>query len=75
MQFISFLTCALPDTGECQLIADGKIKLKSGSQIENFTEKGIQFEDGTVLDADVVIFATGYTFSFFSYLNNSFTLF
>lgn len=55
---------ALPDTGESQLIADGKIKLKSESQIENFTEKGIQFEDGTVLEADVIVFATGYTFIF-----------
>jgi Flavin-binding monooxygenase-like len=58
------LTLALPDTGECQLIADGKIKLKSGSEIESFTENGILFEDGTVLEADVAVFATGYIFTF-----------
>ncbi|KAK2462191.1 hypothetical protein APHAL10511_005779 [Amanita phalloides] len=47
------------DVGASQLIADGKIKLKNDSQIKEFTEKGILFENGSHLDADVVIFATG----------------
>ncbi|KAG6860938.1 hypothetical protein C0995_005768 [Termitomyces sp. Mi166 len=47
------------DTGASQLIADGKIKLKHGSQLERFTETGLKFEDGSELPADVVIFATG----------------
>ncbi|PPQ75216.1 hypothetical protein CVT24_010175 [Panaeolus cyanescens] len=47
------------DTGASQLIIDGKIKLKATSDIQAFTESGITFEDGTHLDADVVIFATG----------------
>ncbi|KAG5641535.1 hypothetical protein DXG03_004810 [Asterophora parasitica] len=47
------------DTGASSLIADGKIKLKSGSAIKQFTERGLEFEDGTILDADTVIFATG----------------
>jgi hypothetical protein len=52
--------CALcTDTGGSQLIADGKIKLKSGPQIERFTEHAIVFDDGSELPADVVVFATG----------------
>jgi hypothetical protein len=39
---------------------DGKIKVKNGAQIERFTEGGIKFDDGSELEADVVIFATGY---------------
>ena len=54
---------------------DGKIKLKSGPQIEKFTEGGIKFDDGTELEADVVIFATGYVYLplsclFLSFLKN-----
>jgi hypothetical protein len=51
------------DTGGSQLIADGKIKLKSGPQIERFTEHAILFDDGSELQADVVVFATGCTFT------------
>ncbi|KAG6834009.1 hypothetical protein H0H93_012598, partial [Arthromyces matolae] len=47
------------DVGASQLIADGKIKIKSGSPIETFTETGIKFEDGSEIPADVVVFATG----------------
>ncbi|KAF8872790.1 hypothetical protein CPB85DRAFT_1190492, partial [Mucidula mucida] len=47
------------DVGASQLIADGKIKLKSNSYMKKFTENGILFEDGTGLPADVVVFATG----------------
>ncbi|KAF9037462.1 hypothetical protein BJ165DRAFT_1558194 [Panaeolus papilionaceus] len=47
------------DTGGSQLIVEGKIKLKSTSEIESFTERGIKFEDGSKLEADIVIFATG----------------
>ncbi|KII91612.1 hypothetical protein PLICRDRAFT_38413 [Plicaturopsis crispa FD-325 SS-3] len=48
------------DVGASQLIIDGKIKLKNDSPIAGFTPKGLAFEDGSTLDADVVIFATGY---------------
>ncbi|KAF4592656.1 FAD/NAD(P)-binding domain-containing protein [Pleurotus pulmonarius] len=47
------------DVGACQLIIDGKIKLKSGPRIERFTKTGLKFDDGSELDADVVLFATG----------------
>ncbi|KAI0041063.1 FAD/NAD(P)-binding domain-containing protein [Auriscalpium vulgare] len=48
------------DVGASQLIIDGKIKLKNDSQISRFTKTGLQFEDGSTLDADMVVFATGY---------------
>ncbi|KAF9236329.1 hypothetical protein BU15DRAFT_50190 [Melanogaster broomeanus] len=48
------------DTGTCQHIIDGGIKIKSGDSIERFTEKGLKFADGTELEADVIVFATGY---------------
>ncbi|KAL0956661.1 hypothetical protein HGRIS_002793 [Hohenbuehelia grisea] len=47
------------DVGASQLIIDGKIKLKSGPQIERFTKNGIKFDDGSELATDVVLFATG----------------
>ncbi|TFK35616.1 hypothetical protein BDQ12DRAFT_714647 [Crucibulum laeve] len=47
------------DVGGSQYIIDGKVKLKNDSQIKNFTEKGIEFDNGSKLDADVVIFSTG----------------
>ena len=47
------------DVGASQMIIDGKIKLKNETQISRFTEKGLEFEDGSKLDADTVIFATG----------------
>jgi Flavin-binding monooxygenase-like len=53
------------DVGASQLIIDGKIKLKNDAQIANFTEKGLEFADGSTLDADVVIFATGYVDFFY----------
>ncbi|KAG1751338.1 uncharacterized protein EDB91DRAFT_601217 [Suillus paluster] len=48
------------DVGASQMIVDGKIKLKSDGPISRFTQTGLLFEDGSSLDADVIIFATGY---------------
>jgi cation diffusion facilitator CzcD-associated flavoprotein CzcO len=48
------------DTGTSQYIVDGSIKIKNGSSIERYTEKGLKFGDGTELEADVIIFSTGY---------------
>ncbi|KAJ6502848.1 hypothetical protein C8R47DRAFT_1007901 [Mycena vitilis] len=47
------------DVGTSQLIIDGKIKLKNDAQIAEFTERGLRFQDGSELGADVVVFATG----------------
>ncbi|KAH9970112.1 FAD/NAD(P)-binding domain-containing protein [Lactifluus volemus] len=48
------------DVGASQLIIDGKIKLKNDSQLARFTQDGLEFTDRSILDADAVIFATGY---------------
>ena len=46
-----------PDTGGSKLIGEGKIKLKNDSLLEAFTETGLRFEDGSDLQADVIVFA------------------
>ena len=48
------------DVGTSKRIASGEIKIKSGVRIKKFVETGLEFEDGELLDADVVVFATGY---------------
>ncbi|KAG2364044.1 hypothetical protein BDR07DRAFT_1280627 [Suillus spraguei] len=48
------------DTGASKSIIDGHIKIKNGSAIDSFTENGLRFADGTELQGDVVVFATGY---------------
>lgn len=47
------------DVGASQLIIDGKIKLKRG-QVKELDETGVILDDGTRLDADLVVYATGY---------------
>ena len=48
------------DVGGSKYIIDGRIKLKGNcGSIKEFTEKGLRFDDGTELDADVVTFCTG----------------
>lgn len=47
------------DVGACQKIIDGKIKLKNGTEIERYTPKGLRFKDGSEIEADVILFATG----------------
>lgn len=49
------------DVGASQLIADGKIKVKQGQAITGIEGRDVEFEDGTKLEADEVIFATGYS--------------
>ncbi|KAF9237573.1 FAD/NAD(P)-binding domain-containing protein [Melanogaster broomeanus] len=47
------------NVGASQMLIDGKIKLKSDGPIKQFTPTGLLFEDGSTLDTDVVVFATG----------------
>lgn len=47
------------DVGASDLIADGTIKLAHG-QVDHLTEDAVVLADGTVLPADVVVYATGY---------------
>lgn len=48
------------DVGACDLIIDGSIKLKSGSDVDHLTETSVVLKDGTELPADLVVYATGY---------------
>jgi putative flavoprotein involved in K+ transport len=48
------------DVGASQLIIDGKIKLKAGSDVDHLTETSVVLKDGTELPADLVVYATGY---------------
>ena len=48
------------DVGCSQLIGDGKIKIKQGQEIAEIVEDGVVFEDGSKLEADVIVLATGY---------------
>lgn len=45
------------DKGGADLIAAGDIKVKQGAEPVAFTETGLSFSDGTILEADSVIFA------------------
>ena len=48
------------DVGASQLIIDGKIKLKSGVNVERINKNSITLDDGFELEADLIICATGY---------------
>jgi NAD(P)H-nitrite reductase large subunit len=58
------------DVGGSQYVIDGKIKLKSKSAMEGFTEKGLKFADGSELEADLVVFCTGRGCKPFSFLDH-----
>ncbi len=49
------------DVGCSRLIAEGRIAVKSGSSVERLTTDGVQLADGTLLEADVIILATGFS--------------
>lgn len=61
---IVFIGC-VSDVGACQKIIDGEIKVKNDTQIERFTKTGLKFADGSEVQADVVMFATGYVWFHF----------
>ncbi|TDZ59715.1 putative indole-3-pyruvate monooxygenase YUCCA8 [Colletotrichum trifolii] len=49
------------DVGCSKLIADGKVKVHhSPHGIKRFTSTGLDLADGTTLDADIIVLATGY---------------
>jgi putative flavoprotein involved in K+ transport len=48
------------DVGASELIADGKIKLKSGVALDHIKEHSVVLSDGTELPADLIVYATGY---------------
>jgi hypothetical protein len=48
------------EVGAGRLIVEGKIKVKQGQEIAQVTAAGLRFNDGSELQADEIIFATGY---------------
>ncbi|KAL4922095.1 hypothetical protein BDW62DRAFT_197331 [Aspergillus aurantiobrunneus] len=48
------------DVGASQLIIDGHIKIKQGVEISQVLADGLRFADGTELEADEIVLATGY---------------
>lgn len=48
------------DVGASELVADGKIKLASGSDVAEITEDAVILQNGTRLEADLIVLATGY---------------
>ena len=47
------------DVGSAELVANGDVKLVRG-QVEELTEDSVVLQDGTSLQADLVVYATGY---------------
>ena len=48
------------DVGASELIADGRVKLRSRTSIERIKPRSVVLTDGTELPADVIVYATGY---------------
>lgn len=48
------------NVGASELIIEGKIQLKSGTNIDRIKENSVVLTDGTELPADLIVYATGY---------------
>ena len=48
------------DVGVSQKIVDGLIKVKSDAAPVKYTSKGLAFSDGSELEAEVIVFCTGF---------------
>ncbi|KAM0280564.1 hypothetical protein ACHAQH_004009 [Verticillium albo-atrum] len=48
------------DVGAARLVVEGKIKIKQGQEIVEVLPGGLRFADGSELEADEIVFATGY---------------
>ncbi|QQK41356.1 Flavin-containing monooxygenase-like [Penicillium digitatum] len=48
------------DVGGSQLTIDGKVKIKHGQETSQVLPHGLRFADGSELEADEIVFATGY---------------
>jgi putative flavoprotein involved in K+ transport len=47
------------DVGAAELVASGKVKLKSGD-VQSIKPHSVVFSDGSELPADLIVYATGY---------------
>ncbi|PCH35655.1 FAD/NAD(P)-binding domain-containing protein [Wolfiporia cocos MD-104 SS10] len=48
------------DRGLSDYFENGKVKVKQGVEVKRFTRNGVVFTDDTEMQADAVVFATGY---------------
>lgn len=48
------------DVGGTKLIADGKVTVKANVEPVAYTETGLQFSDGSVIDSDAIVWCTGF---------------
>ncbi len=48
------------DVGASEMVADGRIKLRSGVDVAEITENAVRLSDGSELPADLIVYATGY---------------
>ncbi len=48
------------DVGASELIADGAIRLRSDAGLRAIEPEGVRLDDGSLLPADVIVYATGY---------------
>jgi putative flavoprotein involved in K+ transport len=48
------------EIGTSQLIIDGRVKMASGSEVRELTENSVILEDGREIQADAVIYGTGF---------------
>ena len=48
------------NVGCSDLIADGEIGIIQNADIDAYCDKGVRMKDGTVLEADLIVMATGY---------------
>lgn len=48
------------DVGASKLVVDGSISVRSGVNIKRLNQSQVELDTGEVLDADIVVYATGY---------------
>ncbi|KAK3349696.1 monooxygenase [Lasiosphaeria hispida] len=48
------------DVGGTKVLEEGRAVVKAGTQPVEYTEKGLRFEDGSVVEADAVVWCTGF---------------
>ncbi len=48
------------DVGACAMVIDGRIGLRSGVGVARLTAEGVELDDGEVLPADMIVYATGF---------------
>lgn len=48
------------DVGACEMVADGRIEIRSGVGIARLAPEGMVLDDGELLEADMIVHATGF---------------